>query len=43
VPAATGSLVMPLLLTALPIVLLWIYMPGSLDNLLHLAGAALGR
>jgi hydrogenase-4 component F len=42
-PAATASLVVPLLLTALPIVLLWIYMPGALDNLLHLAGAALGR
>ena len=42
-PALSVTLVMPLLMTALPVVLLWIAMPKPLDNLLHLAGALLGR
>ncbi len=32
-----------LCLTAIPIVLLWIYMPGTVANLLRLAGASIGR
>jgi hydrogenase-4 component F len=42
-PAVPISYLAPLCLTALPMVLLWIYMPGALDNLLRMAGAMLGR
>jgi len=42
-PVLSASLVIPLFLTVLPIIFLWIAMPGPLDNLLHLAGALLGR
>jgi hypothetical protein len=37
------GLVAPLVLTALPIVFLWVGMPEAFNNLLHLAGALLGR
>jgi hydrogenase-4 component F len=42
-PAVPVSYLAPLLLTALPMALLWIYMPGALADLLRLAGALLGR
>jgi hydrogenase-4 component F len=42
-PAAGFSCLAPLGLTALPMILLWIYMPAPLENLLRLAGAILGR
>jgi hydrogenase-4 component F len=42
-PAASLSYVTPLCLTAIPMVLLWIYMPAPLNSLLRLAGATLGR
>ncbi len=42
-PAAAMSYVTPLCLTAIPMVLLWIHMPGPLHSLLRLAGATLGR
>jgi hydrogenase-4 component F len=42
-PALTMGYVIPLCLTALPVVFFWIYMPEALDNLLRLAGAMLGR
>jgi hydrogenase-4 component F len=43
VPTLSRSLVAPLILTAMPVVLMWIAMPKALDTLLHLAGALLGR
>jgi hydrogenase-4 component F len=42
-PAPRMSYLTPLFLTALPMILFWIYMPGVFDNLLRLAGATLGR
>ncbi len=42
-PAAPISYVTPLFLTAVPMVLLWLYMPGPLNSLLRLAGATMGR
>jgi len=42
-PALSVGLVAPLVLTALPIVFLWVGMPEAFNNLLHLAGALLGR
>jgi len=42
-PAVPLSYLASLCITALPMVLLWIYMPGALNNLLRLAGATLGR
>jgi hydrogenase-4 component F len=42
-PAPSMSYVAPLFLTALPMVLLWIHMPGALEKLLRIAGTTLGR